>query len=74
MLYSTFNTLTEVRPLSKALNPKLLPRWCVCVYSLLTAVCVCVCVFTRMGEMQSTDSKYETQYLATHHTSCPFKL
>ncbi len=45
---STFNTMTEVS-LSKALNPQLLPgaaamaahcSGCVCVCSLLTAVCV----------------------------------
>ncbi len=44
----TLNTTTEVRPLSKAPNPQLLPgrrsingcRVCVCV-------CVCVCVFVR---------------------------
>ncbi len=48
---STLNTITEVRPLSKALNPQLLPgRRCigcpllwVCVHS------VCLCVFVRFS-------------------------
>ncbi len=41
---STLNTTTEVRPLSKEPNPQLLRvcvhGLCVCVCSLLTAVCV----------------------------------
>ncbi len=57
----TFNTTTELRPLSKAQNPQLLPgcrgiNGCpllqVCVhYSLL-------CVYTWVGYMQSTNSEY----------------
>ncbi len=44
---STFNTTTEVRPLSKTLNPQLLPGQ----HRLPTALgvcsrCVCVCLFT----------------------------
>ncbi len=48
-LYSTFNTSTEVRPLSKASNPQLLPGrrsigrpllW-VCVRGVCSLLCVC---------------------------------
>ncbi len=50
---STFNTTTEVRPLSKAPNPQLLPgrrringyqlpRVCFTVVCVFTAVCVCL--------------------------------
>ncbi len=51
---STLNTTTEVRPLSKAPNPQLLPgrhsiNGCpllrVCVHDVCVCVCVCVCVF-----------------------------
>ncbi len=45
--FSTLNTTTEVRPLSKALNPQLLPRhrrikW----LTTPPGVCVCVCLYT----------------------------
>ncbi len=50
-LSSTFNTTTEVRPLSKAPNPQLLPGRRSINGCLLLRVCVhgvCVCVFTAV--------------------------
>ncbi len=75
---STFNTTTEVRPLSKSPNPQLLPgrRSIVCPQNCVCAcacVCVCVCVFTTvcvctwMGKMHSTNSEYGSPYLAIRH-------
>ncbi len=64
VLSSTCYTTTEVRPLSKAPNPLLLP-WC---HSVL-----CVCC-TWIGEMQHK-FEYGTQYLAICHVlSVPFLI
>ncbi len=60
---STLNTTTEVRPLSKAPNPQLLPGLC-SIGVFMVCVCVCVCVCTWIGEMQSTNSEYGSPYLA----------
>ncbi len=77
---STFNTMTEVRPLSKAPNPQLLPGRrsingcpllrvcvhgaCVSVCSLLTAVC---------GHLDGLNAEHKFWVWVTilGHTSCP---
>ncbi len=78
---STLNTTTEVRPLSKASNPQLLPGcrsigcpllWCVfmvcvCVHvcSLLTAVCVHL-------DGLNAEHKFQVWDTILGHTSWPF--
>lgn len=57
VLSSILNTMTEVRPLSKALNPQLLPGCC--STWLPTAPCVCL----HLDEL----NEYGSPYLATRY-------
>ncbi len=77
MLSSTFNTTTEVRPLSKALNPQLLPGRGsnMAAHCSGLTVCVCVCVFTAVCvHVDGLNAEYKFRVWVTilGHTSLHF--
>ncbi len=77
MLSSTFNTTTEVRPLSKAPNPQLFPgchsnmaaHCSGCVFTVCVCVCVCVCVHL---DGLNAEHKFRVWITILGHTSLHF--
>ncbi len=70
-LSSTLKTMTEVRPLSKTLNPQLLPG-CHSNKAVHCSGCVCVCVHLDELNAEHIFSKYGAPYLATRHFTFTF--